>query len=247
MNKNILIGIKAKNCAEYLDNLANQLCNLTYPHEMIHIVVIENDSEDNTWEKIENDFGPKLWHSGFMFSSEQKNFGYKLKPSHRHLPEVQEKRLKIIGEISQYIIDKYMEENDYLWWCDGDYTYLPPSMFEHLIGFDVDIVVPVCSLSDGTPYEISSNLDGLNLFQLKEKYPNTDLIEIDLASGSTLIRRNVFDSGVTHNTITGQQEGGSFSIRAKEKGFKIYASLKTIYHHAIIIGNIPLEQSNNEH
>ncbi len=243
MGKRILIGIKAKNCAEYLDNLVVQLCNLTYPHNLITIAIVENDSEDDTWEKLK-DIHPVLKSNGFKVYLEKIDFNYKLKPEHRHLPEVQLKRLEIIGEIAQHIIDTYMDGNDYLWWCDGDYVYFPPSMFEHLIGFDVDIVIPVCTLPDGSPYEIASEKDGLKLFQLQKLYPDTDLIEIDLASGSTLVKREVFDAGVNHKTTKGQQEGASFSNKAKEKGFKIYASLKTIYQHAVINGTMPLEKEN---
>ena len=239
--KKILIGIKAKNCAEYLYNLTDQLCNLTYPHHLITVAIIENDSEDDTWVNVIG-MSEKLEQDGFKVFIEQKKYGYKLLPQHRHLPEVQDKRLNIIGQIAQYIIDTFMGDNDYLWWCDGDYTYIPPSMFEHLISLDVDIVLPVCTLEDGSAYEIASKKDGLCLFQLQEKYPDTDLIEIDIASGSTLIARKVFDAGVTHTAFGENQEGISFSLRAKEKGFKIYASLKTVYYHATIVGNKPLEE-----
>ena len=49
-NKSILIGILVKNTGNYLENLLNQIISQDYDLSKINVVLLEGDSNDNSYE-----------------------------------------------------------------------------------------------------------------------------------------------------------------------------------------------------
>lgn len=163
----------------------------------------------------------------------------------RHLPEVQEERLRNIGRARQDVLATFILGNDWthLWWIDADFKTIPEGTLEKLLAFDVDVVTPILCLEDGTVYDATSTMkDGLFAKDLIERYPDTDLIEVTRANAPCLIKRKVFFS-TDYLTKGNIQEGEYFSIMARRNGFKVYASLKTPIIHHTINGTMPLEKN----
>ena len=49
-NKSILIGIPVKNTGKYLENLLNQITSQDYDLSKITVILLEGDSNDNSYE-----------------------------------------------------------------------------------------------------------------------------------------------------------------------------------------------------
>ena len=118
--KTVLIGIPVKNCAVYLEGLTTQLCNLTYPHHLMEVVFIENDSEDKSYEMLWQ-VCERLRAAGFgAVHLEKRDQGFKLRHENRHINEVQVPRLKALRAVRQHIVNTYLKYQEFVFWIDAE-------------------------------------------------------------------------------------------------------------------------------
>lgn len=239
-NNKVLIGILVKNTEVYLRNLAQQIINIKYPKEKITIVFLESDSDDNSFNLLKNEIVPMLLRFNYEnVILDKKDMGFKLHPQHRHLNNVQTNRLKCLCISRQYIIDRYLSDNDYIFWIDSDYEYIPPKILIKLLSFKVDIIIPCVRLKNGTLYDTGTNKSGKRI----DKLGNDKLIEVDSLSAHALISRKVFVSGINYfqeGDTSSIQEGSIISRDAKLKGLKLYVAPKCVIIHHTINGTMPL-------
>jgi hypothetical protein len=122
------------------------------------------------------------------------------------------------------VVDKFLKDNDYLFWVDVDFEYIPPDIINALLKFNVDIVSPPLYLRDGSLYDLSTSRDGKTLKDL----PDEELLEVDHINAVALISRRVFERGVNYIDLidSHDQEGGIFSQVAIAKGFKLYSATR---------------------
>lgn len=238
----ILIGIIAKNAEPYLDLLAKHILNITYPKNRLSLAVVENDSEDGTFEKTGNDILPKFHSAGYNFSDViRQDYGFKLKPEHRHMPQIQSLRLACITKARNFLVDTFLDDHDFLQWFDADYKEIPSDILFKFAFAKKDIIMPAVYTESGLVYDQMTRRYGLPIAELNRAAPQSDFVEVCRVSAPCFVSRKVFDAGVDYSGPPGQQEGENFSIQAEKKGFKMFVSLKTKIIHADIDGLIPLK------
>ena len=251
--KNVLIGIPVKNCGAWLENTVKQIINLDYHKENISIVFLENDSDDYSCAVIEYCVSKLL--SKYNYRSvkhEKKDTGFKLPHESRHDFKYMQKRMNSLKIIRNYIVDKYLLDNDFIWWVDADYLYIPPNFLIDSIKFDTDIIMPRVEV-DGENYDGMThawlNGEGVPINEVA-KYFNDDFYPMNIVECAALISRKVFDHGIRYDSgfLKGQdgkdyfhQEGPFFSYMAKHAGFKLYGCLKHVICHQPINGQVPFE------
>lgn len=251
--KNILIGIPVKNCGAWLENTVKQIINLQYDKENISIVFIENDSDDYSFAVIEYCVNKLL--SKYNYRSvkyEKRDIGFKLPHESRHDFRHMEKRMNSLKIIRNYIVDTYLLDNDFLWWIDADYQYIPSNFLIDAVNLDTDIVMPRVEVEgknyDGMTYALIDNA-GVPIDEVAKKFDDT-FYPMHLVECASLVSRKVFDSGIRYDSgiIKGDdgnecflQEGPHFSYKARLAGFKLYGSLKHIIIHQTINGMMPFE------
>lgn len=251
--KNVLIGIPVKNCAEWLENAVNQIINIDYPKQYISIVFLENDSVDTSLGVIKYCCNNVLSQHQYKFIHyEKRDVGFHLPHNSRHDFRHMEKRMNSLKIIRNYIVDTYLKDNDYLWWVDADYKYIPPNFLKDAIELDVDFVMPRVEV-DGINYDGATHADISGIaVQIDQVATQSDKTfhPMNLVECAALVSRKVFDTGLRYDNgvLPGNdgtehyyQEGPHLSHRAKLAGFKLYGSLKHIIVHQAINGTTPFD------
>lgn len=193
---NILIGTPVKNSKPYLENYAQQLVKLDYPKEKITIAMIENDSEDKSWEFLNSKIIP--FFKKFCYKavySEKKNIGFKLSHHSRHLKQFSIKRQESIDRTRQYIINTYLVGSEYVLWFDSDLEQVPPSALKIALSYNTDIVVPLFKLKTSELYDASSYSGGRFIGTLIKEDRQRETWPLECTNCHFLIHRRVFERG----------------------------------------------------
>lgn len=240
MKPKVLIHIGAKNCEKYLLTAFNQVFRLDYPKSRISIAITENDSEDSTYEALENFWLPLLAQKGYaMVAFDKYDQNYKLKPEHRHLPEEQPRRTQAIANIKNFGVNKYLMDHDYYVFLDVHVEVLPPNILKKFIARDVDLIMPVWKLADGTWYDKSTTSNGVSVEKLVKKYPHKKEFEVDKSDCNFLYNRRVFDYGFRFEREKETGRGTIDNMKLKKAGFKTIIDTSVVCIHSSINGTIP--------
>ena len=240
---NILIGTPIKNGSIFLDNFLNNINNLSYPKKNISLCFIENDSEDNTWDKLTKTISEKISVDQYKEVVILKlDLGFLLKHEHRYESEYNKQRIKNLVILRNFIVNNFLKNNDYLWWLDIDIEHFPKNSIEHLLSFNKDIVMPLYTHDTYKYHDCASYtyIDNkvTRLCELTKMFPFDEIIELERCECASFINRRVFDSGLRYifvdeeyrdlcgGIIPCKLEGVSFSENAKKLGFNIYGCLK---------------------
>ena len=241
--KNVLIGIPIKNGKMFIDNLLQQINKLSYPKQYISICFIENDSDDNTWEHLNKQIYTKLLYNNYKNITLLKlDLGFKLKHEDRHKFEYSKNRIKNLVILRNFIVNNFLKDNEYLWWVDADIELLPENSIEYLMTHEKDILMPYYYTEWWDCYDCASYAYVNNIIKrlndLKNLFPQKEIIELERCECSAFINRKVFDSGLRYiyieenytdlcnNVIPCKLEGVSFSENAKKYGFNIFGCLQ---------------------
>lgn len=193
---NILIGTPAKNSKPYLENYAHQLVRLDYPKEKITIAIVENDSDDKTWEFLQEKIIP--FFIKFPYKAvclQTKDTGFKLSHHSRHLKQFSIKRQESIDRTRQHIINNYLDDNEYVLWFDSDLEQVPPLALKIALSYNADVVVPLFKLKTSEMYDASSYSDGRFVGELIQEDRQRETWPIDCTNCHFLIHRRVFERG----------------------------------------------------
>lgn len=255
-DKNILIGIPVKNCGEWIEETIQQIINIEYDKSKISIAFVENDSTDYSYAALQYCIGKHLSkHPYRSIKLEKKDIGFDLPHTSRHDFRHMEKRMNSLRIIRNHIVDTYLQDNDFLWWVDADYKYIPPTLLSEIIEFNGDVVMPRVEVL-GTNYDgVSYTLIRNKYLYMKElaSYVNDNFFEMELIECAAIISRKIFDAGIRYNSglvpdETGKehymQEGPFFAHCVKQKGFKLYGALKLVIEHQAINGTFLFDPIN---
>ena len=253
--KNVLIGIPVKNCGAWLENTVNQLINMNYDKQNLSIVFIENDSDDYSYVVVEYCVNKIL--SKYNYRSvkyEKKDIGFKLPHESRHDFRYMDKRMNSLKIIRNHIVDTYLLDNDFLWWVDADYQYIPPGFLIEAVNFDKDIIMPRVEVNginyDGMTHALIDGV-GVPIDQVAKRFDDV-FYPMNLVECAALVSRRVFDSKLRYNSgvVVSEdgnkyyfQEGTHFSRKAKMMGFKLYGALKHVIIHQPVTGTIPYNEN----
>ena len=241
ISESILIGVLVKNTGKYLDNLMHQIVSQNYHLSKITVVLLESDSNDNSYElcksvckKYSNisivldklDFGFDLEHSDLRYSKEK--FPY---------------RIKNLIASRNYIVDKYLKNNDYLWWVDSDFECIPSDTINLFIECDKDIVIPILT-HDRWGYHDCGSIIFNNDKQIRFQYIKSSdkLVELDRSDTHCFIKSRVFEKlrykFVEEPYFDGcggiqdcWSDGTYFSIESKKLGYSLYGAKHIIIKH----------------
>lgn len=246
VNCNVVLAIPVKNCAQYLGNLMRQIDALDYPKEKLSIAIVENDSTDDSWEKIQQIEQDLKFSPYRSVCIEKRDTGFILPHSSRHRNEVQVKRLRNLAVIRQYIVDSYLDDNDYLFWIDADYIYLPPNTISELLKPRHDIIVPILYLPGGILYDrttcrIGQDGNNIKIDELMMDDPESHYIRVDLANAPFMASRRAFKMARYECEDT-DQEGPCFCRQAAKSGIFPYAAVNVRIIHPMSESNMTLQK-----
>lgn len=234
----VLISILVKNTKFNLDNLAGQVIGLDYLKELLSIVFLESDSENGSYEHLK-DIMPLFsdWKAAYL---EKLDFGFKLFQELRHVEEKpqgsrQRQRLINLAKSRQYVVDKYLKDESFLWWVDSDYKVIPKDTLAKLLSYDKDMVIPLLKLEwREEAYDRETGRKDMDIDDLAKTYPN-QLVEVDYMSAHAIIKSKIFRVGANYlsdfNAPIIDQEGDVLTRKAKALGFKPYLATGCVIYH----------------
>lgn len=240
--KKILIGIPVKNTGKYLHNLFDQIEKLDYNKSLISVVLLEGDSTDDSYNICKTIALTKL---GFREISVMKlDLGYDLLHNFdRYNSDKFPKRIENLVITRNFIVDNYLKDNDYLWWVDSDFEYIPSDTVNKFIECDKDIVIPILT-HDSWGYHDCGSVVFEGDKQHRFQYINTgeNLIKLDRSDTHCFIKANVFRD-MRYKYVEGEyidgcgrvqtcwSDGTYLSMEAVKRGLGLYGAKHIIIKH----------------
>jgi hypothetical protein len=234
----ILLMIGAKNARPFLFNVANIILNLDYPKDKLSVIILDNDSSDDTYHHAFENIMPLLHEAGINVTIDKHDTGFNFGYENRHLPEIQDQRLAAIAEIQQYMIDGYLKDNDYACLVDIHTIFWPKDIFQRLIAHGKDLTTVSWRLPDGSWYDSGSMTpDGVLLCNSNHQ----GLVKLGRTNCKFLYKRSIFDSGLKFGNVAHQEGTMSVSELAK-RGFGVYMDASIHCIHGYVNGMEPFKK-----
>jgi GT2 family glycosyltransferase len=241
--KNILIGIPVKNTGKYLENLFDQLVKLDYDHKYITISLVESDSKDDSYEICKN-IKSKYNNIFKDIYINKLDFGFDLNHNlDRYNQDKFPNRIKNLIITRNFIVDNYLSNNDYLWWVDSDFEFIPNNTINLFIESNKDIIIPMLTHKTWGYHDCGSVVfDGEKQHRFQYIESENNLVKLDRADTHCFIKKEVFDkikykfiSESYYDGCGGMQncwsDGTYFSIEAIKKGFGLYGAKHIVIKH----------------
>jgi Anp1 len=140
----VLILTPVKSAARYLDSYFRQIERLTYPKERLSIGLLEGDSRDGTWPRLQSlraSFRRRCRRVTLL----QRDFSFQIPDGvPRWTPAYQLARRTTLARARNHLLFGALRDEDYVLWIDVDVIDFPSDMIETLIATGLDIVQPHC-------------------------------------------------------------------------------------------------------
>lgn len=183
---------------------------LDQKYDIVH-VCLEGDSTDDTYETLER------FQKNFNIVLIKQDTGKPHYPSHAIAD-----RLITLGQLSNIVLDRAMEENPaYILWLDSDVT-LPRNYISRLLAHNKDVVAPMFFFEksfyfrDTWGYRVKEE-QFTNRYPYCKAYRNNELFEVD-SVGLPLINTKVIKAGARF----GDEEIVDLCRSIRKLGFKIF-------------------------
>ena len=239
-NKSILIGIPVKNTGKYLENLLNQITSQDYDLSKITVILLEGDSNDDSYDICKCIVKKYL---NLSIIVDKLDLGYDLEHSQlRYSHDKFPNRIKNLVISRNYIVNNYLKQNDYLWWVDSDFEYIPSDTINKFIECDKDVIIPKLTHDKWGYHDCGSVVieDGK---QYRFQFIDRDIVKLDRADTHCFIKRHVFDANIKYTYIDkeyfdgcgGHQfcysDGTQFAFDCISNGFEIYGANNIVIKH----------------
>jgi peptide chain release factor subunit 1 len=147
----VLVLTPMKNAARYLDSFFACLARLDYPRERLSLGVLEGDSSDETYPRLEE----KLAANGMRFqrvSLFRRDYGFVM-PAHlpRWSQAFQYARRVTLAKARNYLLSRALNEEDFVLWLDVDVIDYPPDVLKRLLAHGKSMIQPDCVTTPGGP------------------------------------------------------------------------------------------------
>jgi peptide chain release factor subunit 1 len=236
----VLILTPVKNATGFLDTYFAGLDKLTYPASSISLGFLESDSDDGTFERIQELLGPL----GCRYASVeiwQKDFNFRIPHGlPRWTDAFQMPRRKILAKARNHLLFRALKDQDWVLWLDVDVIDYPADLIERLIAAERDIVHPHCVKRYGGPtFDLNAWRDHGRV-HMGDLRGGPDLVRLDTVGGTVLLVRAdahrdgltfpCFPYGAANSAVrrpgplhlSGELETEGFGIMAMDMGYQCW-------------------------
>ena len=217
MEPKIMIGSPLQNRESCLVSYLENIRNLNYPKEKIHLAFLLNNSHDNSYEILKTFRKEylKYYRKISIWDVTGLNNDYQdfRAPGRDY---------KCIADARNLWLSILDSESQYLFSVDSD-ILVEPETLNKLLSRQKDICSALVWNNHSGPTNLYNILrwNGRRYYKVIEHDFEGDLIEVEITGACYLIRRRVIDSGVRYSYHTHGEDFG-FCIQAKDKGFKLF-------------------------
>lgn len=145
----VLVLTPMKNTARHLGTYFSALRRMDYPRSCLSLGILEGDSTDDTWARLEEMAG--INNASFKrISLFRRDYGFAV-PS--NLPRWSEAhqypRRVTLAKARNYLLSKALDDEDWVLWLDADIIDYPPDVLQRLLAFGKEIIEPDCVTTPG--------------------------------------------------------------------------------------------------
>jgi len=145
----VLILTPMKTASRFLEGYFARLQALTYPHERLSLGVLEGDSFDDTFARLQQlmpEACPNFCSKGLF----KRDFGATVPPGIPRFEAVyQATRRAVLARARNHLLFNALRRHDWVLWLDVDVVEYPADILQRLIALDLDIVHPHCVVDYG--------------------------------------------------------------------------------------------------
>jgi hypothetical protein len=145
----VLILTPMKDASCYLEGYFAGLQRLSYPHDLLALAILEGDSHDDTFAKLQHGL-PKSCLDFRRKELFKLDFGQVIpRGVPRHHFAYQEPRRAVLARARNHLLFRALRDEQWVLWIDADIIEYPTDIVQRLIALDSDIVHPHCVLEYG--------------------------------------------------------------------------------------------------
>ncbi len=183
----VLVLTPVKDAAPFLDRYFQLLEALDYPRELLTVALLESDSRDDTWNRLQrlqeektalfNEV--KIWKRDFNFHMPEGVARYAFG---RQIP-----RRRVLAKSRNYLLSRALEEQEWVLWIDVDLVEYPPDILRTLLATEKEIITPNCVQHyGGKSFDLNAwyRRGKYHLHDLKNK---GDLVRLHTVGGTMLL------------------------------------------------------------
>lgn len=205
----ILILTPVKNAAVFIKGYCRRLGQLTYPHKLISVGILESDSQDSTHREVRAQLSAlrREFRRAEMWKSD---FGYHV-PSglHRGVETIQVERRTVLAKSRNQLLSHALDDEDWVLWLDVDVIEYPPDIIERLLATGKEIVQPHCVLEYGGPTFDQNAWRDKGRVHMDDLRHEGELVELDAVGGTMLlIRADLHRDGLIFPAVPYGRESG---------------------------------------
>lgn len=196
-DETVLILTPVKNAEAFLEQYFRLLYQLSYPHHLLSIAFLESDSDDLTYQKLDDKL-PELRDCFRAASLFKKDFSFRIPPHQpRWTPSIQLKRRTIMAKSRNYLLSRALQDEDWVLWLDIDLVEYPPDIIERLLATGKEIVQPHClNARTGRTFDLNAWRDKGRL-HMEDLRREGDLARLHAVGGTMLfIKADVHREGL---------------------------------------------------
>ena len=183
----VLILTPMKNAARHLDRYFDGLRALDYPAGNLSLGILEGDSSDGTFERLE-EMAARNSSRFRRMSLWRRNYGFSMPPQlPRWMQAFQYPRRVVLAKSRNYLLFRALDDEDWVLWLDCDVIAYPADVLKRLIGSGCDIVQPHCVRAwGGETFDLNAWRDKGRMV-MSDMRGGADLQRLDAVGGTMLL------------------------------------------------------------
>ena len=145
----VLVLSPIKDAADLATDYCQRLARLTYPSDKLSIGLLESDSRDDTFGAFDRALATLRlrWRRVNIWKHD---YRYKIPTGlSRWDSSIQFERRQILAQSRNELLQRALEDEDWVLWLDADVIDYPPDIIEQLLSYGRDILHPHCVLDYG--------------------------------------------------------------------------------------------------
>jgi hypothetical protein len=193
----VLILTPVKQAARHLDRYFELIGRLEYPPERISLGLLESDSTDGTFERLQERL-PALRERFAKVTLVKRDFGFQIPAgSPRWTPPFQLARRVILAKSRNHLLFAALADEEWVLWVDVDLADYPPDILTALLATGKDIVHPHCVTRPGGPTFDWNAWRNQGQERMDALRGGPSLVRLDAVGGTMLlVRADVHRSGL---------------------------------------------------
>jgi len=183
----VLVLTPMKTASEFLELFFHNLAQLDYDKRRISIGILEGDSEDDTWEQLNDTYAPRLREQYANLTLFKKDSG-KAMPSDvaRWSANHQIPRRAKLARVRNNLLFKALRDEDWVMWLDVEVIEYPKDVIHTLLKTGERFVHPHCVCNYGGKTFDANAWAQKGKITMDSMRDQGDVVELDAVGGTLL-------------------------------------------------------------